>query len=95
MAKLYDAETATFLGTIADSQLRFLINQLEEESATDQDYYLDRPTIDLLEQNGADASVVTMLRQALGSRDGMEIRWVSSKRTWRPPADVDNADRWS
>ena len=75
MVELFDAERNTLLGTITDAQLRFLINQLEEESADDQDYYLDAATIDLLEQDGADAPLVALLRQALGTREGMEIRW--------------------
>jgi hypothetical protein len=79
MVQLYDVETSTPIGTISDSQLRFLVNQLEEESLEDQDYYIDGATIDLLEQDGADAPLLKLLRDALGSKEGMEIRWVKDE----------------
>ena len=78
MIQLFDAERNTPIGTITDAQLRFLVNQLEEESATDQDYYINAATIDMLEQDGGDAPLITLLRNALGTRDDMEIRWVQS-----------------
>lgn len=78
MVQIFDSETNTLLGTITDSQLRFLSNELEEESATDQDYYLESATVDLLEQDGADAPLVALLRTALAGRDGVEVRWVRS-----------------
>jgi len=75
MVQLYDAERGTPLGTITDEQLHFLINELEEESTTDQDYYLSGATIDMLEDNGAGAELVKLLRGALDGREGMEVRW--------------------
>lgn len=75
MVQLYDAERGTPLGTITDEQLQFLINELEEESTTDQDYYLSGATIDMLEDNGASAELVQLLRGALDGREGMEVRW--------------------
>lgn len=80
MVQLYDAETSRPLGSITDNQLRFLINQLEEESLEDKDYYIDGATIDLLEQGGADPALLKTLRDALGSKEGMEIRWVKDSR---------------
>jgi len=35
-------------------RLLFLIDQLEEESPDDTDYYLTKATVELLEQTGAD-----------------------------------------
>ena len=52
-----------------------LADQLEEESSHDTDYYISAPTIDMLEESGADASLVKLLRDALGGRDGFELRW--------------------
>jgi processive 1,2-diacylglycerol beta-glucosyltransferase len=75
MAKLIDAETGALIGEISDDQLDFLIDQLEEEDREDQDYYLDLETIDLLEENGAEDSLVTLLRNALGSSEGRDVRW--------------------
>ena len=75
MAKLIDAESGAVIGEISDDQLDFLIDQLEEEDREDQDYYLDLETIDLLEENGADDSLITLLRKVLGSSEGIDVRW--------------------
>ena len=75
MAKLIDAESGAVIGEISDDQLDFLIDQLEEEEREDQDYYLDLETIDLLEDNGAEDSLITLLRKVLGSSEGIDVRW--------------------
>jgi len=72
---LRDKDTDHVLGTIDDDDLRFLVDELEEESPTDQDYYFDSDTIDMLEDDGAPASLVALLRNILGTQDGVEIRW--------------------
>ena len=75
MVQLYDAERGTRLGEITDTQLQSLMDSLEEESPTDQDYYLTAETIDMLEGDGADAGLVSLLRGALAGREGMDVRW--------------------
>ena len=75
MIKLYDKETGKLLGTIREEQLRFLINQLEEESSDDTDYYINRATVEVLDQEGGDPALVRLLREGLGEREDMEIRW--------------------
>ncbi len=75
MIKLMDAATRTLLGTLTENQLQQIIDILEEETDEDRDYYINRDTIDLLESSGADAEVVTLLRQALGDREDMDVRW--------------------
>ena len=75
MAKLINAETGTVIGEISDDQLEFLVEQLEEEDSQDQDYFLDLETIDLLEEAGADDALITLLRRALGSSEGIDVRW--------------------
>lgn len=75
MIQLHDKETGVFVGTITEAQLQFLIDQLEEESTDDTDYYIDQATLDLFTEAGADAALLALLRQALGRRDGMEIVW--------------------
>ena len=76
MIKLYDKDTRVFLGTITEVQLQFLIDQLEEESTEDTDYYMNQATLDLFEEVGADADLLALLRQALGTREDIEIQWV-------------------
>ena len=77
MIELRDKITNQPLGTIDDEELRFLVDELEEESETDRDYYVDADTIDMLEADGAPASLVALFRRILGtqSQDGVEITW--------------------
>ena len=75
MVELYDAESDTLLGSLTDEQFQSLADSLEEESSTDQDYYIDAATIDMLDEEAADPGLVAMLRKALAGRDGMDIRW--------------------
>ena len=75
MIELFDNDTGAPLGHITDAQLQFLIDQLEEESADDTDYYISRDTLDVFAEEGADPALVALLRGALGARDDMEIRW--------------------
>lgn len=75
MIKVYDEETGTVYGTITEAQLQFLIGQLEEESVEDTDYYINRATVDMLEQDGADADLLKLLRKALGDREDIDVRW--------------------
>ena len=56
-------------------RLTQIVDKLEEESLTDQDYYIDQPTIDLLGDGSATDHLLTLLRSALGSAEGVEIRW--------------------
>lgn len=75
MYKLYDAGSGEVIGTLNDQQLRFLIDHLEEESAADRDYYINTVTLDMFAANGADTDLLSMLRDALGNRQDMDIRW--------------------
>ena len=54
------------------------MDHLEEESAEDTDFYINQATVDMLEQEGADAALVKLLRTALGGRADMDIRWARS-----------------
>jgi hypothetical protein len=78
MIQLHDKETGAWIGTITEYNLQFLIDQLEEESGDDQDYYINETTIDNFEEGGADKALVSLLRGALNGRTEMEIRWSRS-----------------
>lgn len=73
--RLDDVEHGRTIGEISEAQLQFLIDQLEETSNTDQDYYIDEGTLDLLEDAGADTALLDLLRSGLGERDGYDVRW--------------------
>ena len=76
MIELRDKDTGASLGTITEAQLQFMIDQLEEEYTEDADYYINQPTVDMFEQQGADPQLLGVLRKALGNRDDMEIQWL-------------------
>ena len=75
MITLRTKDTNQLIGQIDDADLKFLVDELEEESLEDHDYYLSADTIDMLEDDGAPASLVTMLRAAVGSTEGVDIMW--------------------
>jgi len=75
MVELRDKETRRVVGSITDDQLQFLIDQLEEESVEDNDYYIDGPTLQMFAEKGIDRQLLALLQDALGNRDGMEIEW--------------------
>ena len=75
MIEVYDNESGVLIGTITEEQLQFLIDELEETSTKDQDYYLDAAMLDALEEAGADDDLMDLLRGGLGDRDDLEIRW--------------------
>ena len=75
MIELRDKETKQTLGTITEDQLQFLNSQLEEESETDHDYYINLDTLELFEEKQVDPELLDLLRRALGDREEMEIEW--------------------
>ena len=56
--ELYDNDTDEFIGTINSSQLKFMIDQLEEESSQDKDYYINVATLDMFESRTPQRSVL-------------------------------------
>lgn len=72
--RLYIKDSTTALGTLTEDQLQQLVDLLEEESATDRDYFIDRGVLEYLEREGADPTVLGMLRPHVGD-DGLEIVW--------------------
>ncbi len=73
MIELHDKGNGSHLGSISEDDLKFLIDNLEEESEDDTDYYLTRETLELLKNRGASAALTEVLESALGGRDDVEI----------------------
>ena len=67
--------SGSLVGTISDAELQLLMDQFEEESSTDRDYYVDEQTVQMLEQNGATPALAALLRKAIGNSDGVDIVW--------------------
>ncbi len=76
MIKLYDLSTNAFIGEVTEAQFQFLLDNLEEEALDDPDYYLNQATLDMLEEAGGDPDLMAILRQGMGNREEMDIRWV-------------------
>ena len=75
MIDLYDTETGQLIGSITEADLKVLVDALEEESSTDRDYYINAATIDLIGDGRASDHLLQLLKSALGTRDGIEVRW--------------------
>ena len=75
MIDLFLKDSARQIGTITETELQFLVDSLEETSTDDQDYFIDQATIDLLADGRATDHLVSLLKAAVGSSDGVEIRW--------------------
>ncbi|MFN2190300.1 MAG: galactosyldiacylglycerol synthase [Candidatus Promineifilaceae bacterium] len=78
MIELYNEATGELIGAITEKQLEFLIGELVEESLEDVDYYLSEATVELLEYDGADPELITLLRQALDEHGEVDILWKRS-----------------
>ena len=64
------------LGTISESQLDFLIDNLEEELEEDEDYWVNQATIDYLREKGADEGLLGILEKAISDSDeGVDISY--------------------
>jgi hypothetical protein len=75
MPRLYRLDNGETIGTITDAQLQFLVDQLEEEDEADNDYYVDRDTLELLSDNGADPELLALIEGAMGDDDEIDIAW--------------------
>ena len=75
MINLREKDTNKSVGSISEVQFQFLVDQLEEESMEDNDYAISSTLLDLFESQGADPELVSLLRDALGERDEIEIVW--------------------
>src|ERR1044072_868608 len=75
MSDLYNNTTGELLGQLTEADLQVLVDALEEESTQDRDYFVDAATIEVIADGRATEHLVALLRKALGSTHGVEIRW--------------------
>jgi hypothetical protein len=75
MIDLYDNATNVLIGSMTEADLKVLQDALEEESEDDQDYYIDQATLDVLGDGRATEHLMGLLRKALGTSEGVDIRW--------------------
>ena len=67
------------VGELSEEQLDFLIDNLEEEWADDRDYYINREMLAMLEAKGADSGLLGVLKDALGSKDEVDVLWLDTE----------------
>ena len=73
--RIIDKNSGAHLGEIGSDDLQLMIDQFEEESSRDRDYFIDQTTISLLEEAGASQRLLSLLREVVGTSDGVDIRW--------------------
>ena len=75
MIDLYDDASNVLIGSMTEADLKVLQDALEEEGEDDQDYYIDQATLDVLGDGRATEHLMGLLRKALGTAEGVDIRW--------------------
>jgi hypothetical protein len=75
MIRLIDEDTGKEIGRVTEAQFQPIVDDLEEESAEDTNYWVDSMTIEMLEEEGADPALLAIFKQTLGTREGFEVRW--------------------
>jgi processive 1,2-diacylglycerol beta-glucosyltransferase len=78
MITLRDKDNGQLIGSVTEEEFQVLVDALDEESDEDTDYYIEAGTIEMLEDEGAPESLVKLLRDALGTREGVEVAWSRS-----------------
>jgi processive 1,2-diacylglycerol beta-glucosyltransferase len=78
MPELYLKSTNKHLGHITEDDLKFLIAQLEEESEDDEDYAISRMTLDYMKGQRISPNLLTLLEEALGEADEVEVKFTRS-----------------
>jgi hypothetical protein len=60
------------IGSITSEELLFLAQRVERPAESGS-FYVDSDTVDMLEREGAPPGLVQLFRQAVGSRDGLDV----------------------
>ncbi len=77
MIALFDVALGAKVGRITEQQLQALMGWMEEESTEDREYYLTAEDCELMEEQGIDPTLITVLREALKGREDMDLRYQS------------------
>jgi nucleoid-associated protein YejK len=75
MIVLIREDDGSVVGKIDEAEFQVLVDQLEEESEGDTDYYITAQTIEMLQDRGADQTLVSLLEKAVGDSEGVEVSW--------------------
>ena len=75
MIQVRNKDNGQVLGTISEKDLKFLQDQLVEETEEDTDYYLNRDELEILKVKGASSELVVLLEKGFGDGAELEIEW--------------------
>jgi len=75
VVKLYDKATGRYLGEVTEEELQFLIDNLEEESLTDVDYYINETVLESLKEKGMSETLARLIESAMRDKGEAEIRY--------------------
>ena len=73
--RIIDKQSGAHLGEIGEDDLKLMIDQFEEEHSRDRDYFIDASTIEILDHAGASPRLLALMREVVGTSDGVDIRW--------------------
>ena len=71
MVTLKDKNTNAWLGSVTYAQLQFLINELKDEYKNGQEYLVNRDSLEILKQQGAEGALTKVI----------EKQWVTKTRS--------------
>jgi hypothetical protein len=63
------------VGQISEADFQFMVDQLEEESEEDTDYYITMATIEMMQRNGGSENLLNVLKSAVGDSEGVDLSW--------------------
>jgi hypothetical protein len=75
MPALYLKDTNRLLAQIDEADLAHMIAAMEEESSTDQDYFIDLATVAILRAAGASEQLTMALESVIADSDGIDVVW--------------------
>jgi len=73
---LYNDAMDEPLGSITESDLEVLTAALEHNHADEHEYYISPDTIDFIADLNATEHLIDLLKRALGTAEGMDIKWI-------------------
>jgi hypothetical protein len=78
MITLKDKSNNRWLGQISYAQLKFLNDELAAENKDDQDYRVNRDSLEMLKARGADIDLAAIIEKAMGDKEVVEFYWIKS-----------------
>lgn len=77
MPTLHDRGTGAVIASLSPEQLQILIDSFAAGGSEDGEFTLSPATLQLMEEQGADAALIALLRNALGTSEGLEFSWTA------------------